>query len=166
MIWFLVFALFVLFADQMSKLYIVQLYHHNARLVHGIMLIKHVLYIDLVYNTGIAFGFLGDFSPYFFIIVNSLIILYILVTLFLSHGDGHSLAYYAAFGLIVGGALGNLLDRVRLGHVVDFIKVYLSRTYSWPVFNLADSAISIGIGLVIVDCFFIRKEKTHASSAA
>ena len=60
------------------------------------------------------------------------------------------LRVHGALGLILGGALGNLLDRLRLGSVVDFIEVYVGR-YHWPNFNAADSAICVGVGLLVLD---------------
>jgi signal peptidase II len=64
-----------------------------------------------------------------------------------------------AFALIGGGAVGNLIDRVRFGEVVDFVDWYY-RTYHWPTFNIADSAISIGVGLLAIDMLFPKKQLT------
>jgi signal peptidase II len=62
------------------------------------------------------------------------------------------LLYVVAIGLVAGGALGNLVDRLRLGHVIDFLDVYY-RQYHWPAFNVADSAITIGVALFILAGF-------------
>jgi signal peptidase II len=63
-----------------------------------------------------------------------------------------------AFALIGGGAVGNLIDRVRFGEVVDFVDWYY-RTYHWPTFNIADSAISIGVGLLAIDMLFSKPQR-------
>jgi signal peptidase II len=59
--------------------------------------------------------------------------------------------------LILGGAIGNVIDRVRLGAVVDFLDFYIG-SYHWPAFNVADSAICIGVFLILIRAFFIKKE--------
>ena len=59
-------------------------------------------------------------------------------------------------GLILGGAIGNLVDRVRLGYVVDFLDVFVGK-YHWPTFNIADSAITVGAALFLIDTFYDRK---------
>jgi signal peptidase II len=64
-------------------------------------------------------------------------------------------------GLVVGGAAGNLLDRGRLGAVVDFLDVFW-RQYHWPAFNVADSAISVGVALLAVELAFAKREGAHA----
>jgi signal peptidase II len=68
--------------------------------------------------------------------------------------------------LVLGGALGNLIDRIRYGHVIDFIDVRITSTYHWPTFNVADIAICVGVGLMAVDMFTSRKQKRAASQAA
>ncbi|NOQ46865.1 MAG: signal peptidase II, partial [Desulfobulbaceae bacterium] len=64
-----------------------------------------------------------------------------------------SVFYTVSFGLIAGGAIGNLIDRVRLGFVIDFLDVYIGARH-WPAFNVADSAITVGIGIFLVINFF------------
>jgi signal peptidase II len=70
-----------------------------------------------------------------------------------------------AFALIGGGAVGNLIDHVRFGEVVDFID-WFYRTYHWPTFNIADTAISIGVGLLAVDMLFPRKKAQETEDHA
>ena len=104
----------------------------------------------LMYNTGAAFSFLanaGGWQRWFFTLVTIVISAVIVVVLRRQRGDA---AVSLALALVLGGALGNLYDRVTLGHVVDFIQLHAAGYY-WPAFNVADSAISIGVGLLIWD---------------
>jgi signal peptidase II len=67
-----------------------------------------------------------------------------------------------AFSLIAGGAVGNVIDRIRYGEVVDFIQWYV-KSYYWPSFNVADSAISVGVGLLAIDMLFSKKPELKES---
>ena len=69
----------------------------------------------------------------------------------------------AAFSLIAGGAVGNVIDRIRFGEVVDFIQWYV-KSYYWPSFNVADSAISVGVGLLAIDMLFTKKHEENFKS--
>ena len=106
----------------------------------------------LAYNTGAAFSFLagaGGWQRVFFIAiaaVASIVIVYLM-----RKPQNHTLMN-AALALILGGAIGNVIDRVRLGHVVDFIQVH-GAGYYFPAFNVADSAITVGAALLIWDSF-------------
>jgi signal peptidase II len=107
--------------------------------------------LTLMYNEGAAFSLLSDaggWQRWFFIGLAVAVSLFIVVWLWRLDARKHWQA--AGLALILGGALGNLWDRVVLGHVVDFIQVYYDRWY-WPAFNIADSAISVGAGILIVD---------------
>ena len=106
----------------------------------------------LAYNTGAAFSFLADAGGWqriFFTIIA--VIASIVIIVLLRKPQNHRL-FNAALALILGGAIGNLIDRVLLGHVVDFIQVHAGGYY-WPAFNVADSAITIGAALLIWDSF-------------
>jgi signal peptidase II len=108
------------------------------------------LNLVLVYNTGAAFSFLanaGGWQRWFFTGVTIVISVAILFMLRRQHNE-RLLA--TAFALVLGGALGNLYDRVRLGHVVDFVQLHAAGYY-WPAFNVADSAICVGVALLIWD---------------
>ena len=110
----------------------------------------------LAYNAGAAFSFLSDadgWQRWFFSLVAagaSATIVYLL------RKHGQDTLFCVALSLILGGALGNLWDRISLGHVVDFLDFYIG-PYHWPAFNVADSAIFLGAMLLIVDSF--RREK-------
>lgn len=104
----------------------------------------------LVHNSGAAFSFLADaggWQRWFFTAI-AIVIAAVLVYLLRRHADNRLLA--AAFALVLGGALGNLHDRVRFGYVVDFVQLHAAGYY-WPAFNVADSAICIGVALLLWD---------------
>lgn len=114
----------------------------------------------LVYNPGAAFSFLsqaGGWQRWFFIVLSSAISIALVIWLKQLKKEQRILA--AGLALILGGALGNLIDRSLFGHVIDFIQVYYS-TYYWPAFNIADSAITLGAGLLIIDMFFEHKKRS------
>jgi signal peptidase II len=109
-----------------------------------------VFSLVLVHNTGAAFSFLADaggWQRWFFIAVGAIATV-IIVRLLRRHGDEPHLALPLA--LVLGGALGNVIDRVILGYVVDFLYLHY-RGFAWPAFNVADTAISIGAALLIWD---------------
>lgn len=118
--------------------------------------------LTLQHNTGAAFSFLNDaggWQRYFFTVVASVISVGLLVTLFLI-SRGHRLLALS-LGLILGGALGNLWDRVELGYVVDFISVHYQGWY-FPAFNIADSAISVGAALMLLDSFIVKESNKES----
>ena len=109
--------------------------------------------LTLVHNPGAAFSFLrdaGGWQRYFFIILTSVISIVLLVWLARLPSGRALLA--CALALVIGGAAGNLWDRLQYGYVIDFIDVYYDN-WSWPVFNIADSAITVGALLLILDAF-------------
>jgi signal peptidase II len=138
-------TLFVILADQGTKwLADNTLTYHEA--------VKVFPYFEwfLSYNTGAAFSFLADaggWQRWFFLILASVIS--IALFLWIRKLEAHEKSSAIALSLILGGALGNVIDRMLHGHVVDFIQVWLG-TYPWPAFNLADSAITLGAIILIV----------------
>jgi signal peptidase II len=104
----------------------------------------------LVHNTGAAFSFLagaGGWQRWFFAVV-SIVISAVIVVMLRRHAHNRLLA--GALAMVLGGALGNLHDRLRFGYVVDFIQVHAGGYY-WPAFNAADSAITLGVALLLWD---------------
>jgi len=117
----------------------------------------------LVHNTGAAFSFLanaGGWQRWFFIAVG--VIATVIITRLL-HRHTHQPRMAFALALLLGGALGNVIDRVVLGHVVDFLYFHY-RSLAWPAFNVADSAITVGAGLLIWDS--LRGKPAAADKAA
>ncbi|HXN14731.1 MAG TPA: signal peptidase II [Usitatibacter sp.] len=116
----------------------------------------------LVHNSGAAFSFLAGadgWQRWFFTIVTVVIAIVLLVMLKRHHAT-RLLAF--ALALLIGGALGNLWDRVSLGHVVDFVQLHVAGYY-WPAFNVADSAISVGVVLLLWDSVYPAGEKARAA---
>ena len=115
--------------------------------------------LTYVRNRGAAFGMLagvpGIWRSAFFIVVT--VIAIAAIVLLIRKTSERLLV--AAFSLIAGGALGNLIDRIRYGEVVDFIDWYV-RSHHWPTFNVADSAISVGVGLLVIDMLFGASTKS------
>ena len=113
------------------------------------------LNMTLAHNYGAAFSFLSDaggWQRWLFTGLASVVTLVLIVWLFRLSAREKLPA--AALGLIIGGAVGNLVDRVNHGYVVDFIDVYY-RDWHWPAFNLADSAITCGVILLLIDGLFL-----------
>lgn len=118
--------------------------------------------LTLVYNTGAAFSFLrdaGGWQRYFFIILT--IGVSIALLLWLSRLPPRRAWLAAALALVLGGAAGNLWDRLQHGYVIDFVHLYWER-WSWPVFNVADSAITVGAALLVIDAFRSNRDEAPA----
>ena len=114
----------------------------------------------LMYNTGAAFSFLANESGWqrwFFAVIA--VVVSVVIVLWIKRLEQHEKWQAIALALILGGAVGNVIDRIYLGYVVDFIQVYYQQWY-WPAFNIADSAIFIGVAMIILDSIREhRKEK-------
>ncbi len=122
-------------------------------------------FLDLTHirNTGAAFGILADLPesirlPLFVLV---LITAVIVILLFLKNTDSRHKTLILGLSLILGGAVGNSIDRFRLRYVTDFIDFHWfgNPALHWPPFNLADSAITIGVILILTDTFLLRREK-------
>jgi len=146
--------------DQLSKLWIVR---HCALYVPRRLL--PVLDITLMYNTGAAFSFLSDASGWQrWLFVGLAAVVGIGVIVWMGRLRGHTQALLcAALALILAGALGNVIDRLRIGHVVDFIHAHWNDAY-FPAFNIADSAITIGAALLLLDAWRESHSGRRASS--
>ena len=140
---FLAGVLSVVFIDRLTKIYFVHLLDLNE----SIAVIKNVVHFTLVHNTGIAFGLFKDCGFVFVIIPLILTGLLIYNIYYYRNSEQLSRTYIVAFSLILGGAIGNLFDRITLGHVIDFIDLRV-----WPVFNIADSAITVGAAIILLKC--------------
>ena len=146
----IVVSLSVIILDQCTKYLIIK----SFALHQSLDLIEHYLTIVHIRNKGIAFGLLaeqGGGTRTIFLIITSLLAIAFIFYLLSSLKDRQTYAT-VTLALILGGAIGNLIDRIRWGEVVDFIYVHWYQYY-WPAFNCADSAISIGLVLLIIGIF-------------
>ena len=145
----------VIIIDQITKYFAVE-----ELALHEVKSIYEGFNLILIYNEGAAFSFLSDaggWQRWFLIGVSCIVCVFIVVWMYQSISKSKCLL--AGLSLILGGALGNLWDRLSLGYVVDFIEVYYKDLY-WPAFNIADSAITIGAILLILDIFLKEPSKT------
>ena len=145
----------IVLADQVTKLYIVL----NFALYDRIQLLP-VLGITRMHNTGAAFSFLasaGGWQRWFFIIIA--VVVTALVCVWLKRMPARGQGWLAAsLALIVGGAVGNVIDRVFRGYVVDFISIHWDRWF-FPAFNVADAAITVGAAILLIDTFYEGRRK-------
>ncbi len=150
-------SLAVLVLDQLTK----QLAEHYLELYDPVAVVPG-FNLMLAYNTGAAFSFLhdaGGWQRWFFTIISSAVSAGIVWWMWRLDASERWLAI--ALALILGGALGNLWDRLLLGHVVDFVQLYYQR-WAYPAFNVADSAITAGAVMLILDSLFFRRENSSA----
>jgi signal peptidase II len=152
-VFFLVAAGVVLF-DQLTKRAIAtQFLPNESRTV-----IPHVLWLTYVQNTHGAFGFFGTHPLLLAVAALAVVLMFY----YWYRQDSATLLTHVAFGLIIGGAIGNIIDRLRFQYVIDFIDLRW-----WPVFNVADSAISVGVGLLLLRILlYERRRGAHAPALA
>jgi signal peptidase II len=141
-------SLVLIVLDQVTKLAV----EANLRLYQSITILP-VLEITRLYNRGAAFSFLNDASGWQRWLFTVLaVVVSIALILWLRRIDRRARLLGAAIAFVLGGAVGNLIDRVRLGHVVDFVNVHWQQHY-FPAFNVADSAITVGAILLVLDAW-------------
>lgn len=140
-----VLAALIIVLDQLCKWWIVGSVMAPPRVIP----LTSFFNIVLVMNRGMSFGVFGS-APHWLPWALSLfaVLISAALAIWLRRTESHLLA--AALGLVIGGALGNVVDRVRYGAVVDFLDFHFAG-YHWPAFNVADSAITIGVGLLLLD---------------
>jgi len=149
-------AVLVIVIDQLTKQWIMTNFalHEQQNVIPGIF--------DLVYvtNTGAAFGFMAGNKSWlrhlFFVGVAIAALIFIIYAY--GHLKRQNKIFTHALGLIGGGAIGNLIDRLRFGSVVDFLDFYLGK-HHWPAFNVADSAITVGVGLFLLGTLLQHREE-------
>jgi len=149
MIYYLI-ALFVITIDQVSKWLIVK----NMELGTSIPIIDNVLYITSHRNRGAAWGILENKMWFFYIIT---VVFVGFIVFYMKKYAKTDRLLGISLGLILGGAIGNFIDRVFRQEVVDFIHVYIF-SYNYPVFNIADSALCIGVVLIIIQTLLEGKK--------
>ena len=151
-----IYALIILAAalacDVVTKHLVVQNFSYFDRVDY----LGGFLRITLVYNEGGVFGILQGYKNMFLVV--SLVVLAVMVGYYAYeyiYRKNRSMIFSAAMALIVSGAVGNIIDRIRFGFVVDFIELY-HRSYHFPTFNIADSSLTIGVSLLIFSILFRR----------
>ena len=140
-----------LVADQFSKLWIIDRFHYGERQV----VIPDFFNLTHVRNPGGAFSFMATMSPEFrqtFFLGTGVLAIVLLLAFFRRLEAGQTLSA-VAIGSVLGGAIGNLTDRVLYGEVIDFLDFRLWGGYIWPTFNVADSCIVVGVGILMLEMF-------------
>ena len=143
--------IFIFFLDLITKNYAL-----SSLIINHSISINNFLNFTLAFNHGAAFSFLSDaggWQRWFFIIFSIVVILIITYILVKERNS-----QYIAFSFVIGGAIGNLYDRIFYGYVIDFIEFHYNSFY-WPIFNIADIAISIGIILLLYSMFAKESKK-------
>ncbi|SFE40527.1 signal peptidase II [Alteribacillus iranensis] len=135
-------ALIIIGLDQLTKFLVTK----NMDIGESIEVIPGFFYITSHRNAGAAFGILQGQMMFFYIVT---VVVIIAVIYYMQKYAKESRTYGISLGLILGGAIGNFIDRVLLGEVVDFFDVYIF-TYNYPIFNIADSALVSGVVLLII----------------
>ena len=141
-------AIFVFLLDRASKIFVLR----NLKFNEPVEVIKNIFYLTFVHNTGAAFGIFKN-QTLFFIVVSILAV--ITIVIYIKKFLNIPFMIKIGLALILGGALGNLVDRLCFGYVVDFLDFKI-----WPVFNIADSAITVGTFLLILN-LMTRKRVTN-----
>lgn len=139
-------SLLVIILDQLTKVLADQFLQYRQPLE-----ILPFFNLTLVYNPGAAFSFLADsggWQRWFFLALTSAVSIFLIF--WLKKLKPHQTLQYTSIALILGGAIGNLIDRAIYGHVIDFLDAFYQQ-HHWPAFNIADCAISIGAVLLILD---------------
>lgn len=153
----------ILLLDQITKFYV----DSSMRLHESIPVIQGWFSITYVRNPGAAFGFLAGASPLFrsifFVAVTVLAIILVMHYIWKSRAEEPFLTF--ALSLVLSGAVGNLIDRIRFGEVIDFLDVYIG-SYHWPAFNVADSAISVGAVILFIGLMRRGRERQTDSKGS
>ena len=137
--------------DQISKIYVINYLDLNNKEIY----LTSFLNFQLIWNDGIAFGLLSFDNNFYYNFITVMIIVVIIVLLLIMNTQETHSHFYA---MIVGGALGNLIDRIRYSSVPDFIDLHISN-FHWFVFNIADIFVSLGVFCLIIAEIFFNKEK-------
>lgn len=144
-------AVVIIFMDQVSKFVVAGTIkvHESIAVIKGFFNLVHVR------NSGMAFGFLNrpDFGMGYYVLVGATIVAILLLLYWFNRIRNRDGRLIFGLSLILGGAIGNLIDRLRLKEVVDFLDFYIGQ-YHWPSFNLADSSITVGAFWVALNILF------------
>ena len=144
-------------ADQISKTIVVK----TMSLYESIPVIQNFFHFTYITNDGMAFGINFPFGYYIFTSLSVLLTLFLFW--YLWSVRTHSIVIRLGIGFIIAGAIGNLIDRIFLGAVIDFLD-FMIGNFHWYVFNLADSYVTVGMVLVLVDSIILEKKRESAHS--
>ncbi|MBX7146311.1 MAG: signal peptidase II [Alphaproteobacteria bacterium] len=147
----LVLIITVIFCDQATKWVILSEFSTSPRIIE----VTSFFNILLVWNRGVSFSLFSSSHPYSPWILSAVALIVVVILLYWLKRTTHCLSSLA-LGFIIGGAIGNIIDRLRFQAVVDFLDFHLG-DYHWPAFNVADMAITFGIALLLIDVWFVRK---------
>ena len=159
-IFFFISIILIIVLDQWTKLLVLANFEYGE----SISVIQEFFSLTYVRNTGAAFGFLATANPAFRVPFFLAIPIIAMVVLGFLYRDlpRESRWRSLALGLVTGGAVGNLIDRVRLGYVVDFLDFHYKNVYYFPAFNIADSAICVGVAILLLST--MEKNSTKEES--
>ena len=143
-------------ADQVSKAIVVR----TMSLYESVPVIENFFHFTYITNDGMAFGIDFPFGYFIFSLVSALLTIFLFWYLWTVRND--SLVIRLGLAMIIAGAVGNLIDRLMLGEVIDFLD-FMIGNFHWYVFNLADSYVTVGMVLILTDSIFLEKkrEKSH-----
>ena len=143
-------------ADQVSKAIVVR----TMSLYESVPVIENFFHFTYITNDGMAFGIDFPFGYFIFSLVSALLTIFLFWYLWTVRND--SLVIRLGLAMIIAGAVGNLIDRLMLGEVIDFLD-FMVGNFHWYVFNLADSYVTVGMVLILTDSIFLEKkiEKNH-----
>ena len=144
-------------ADQVSKTIVVK----TMSLYESIPVIQNFFHFTYITNDGMAFGINFPFGYYIFTSVSILLTLFLFW--YLWSVRTHSIVIRLGISFIIAGAIGNLIDRIFLGAVIDFLD-FMIGNFHWYVFNLADSYVTVGMALVLIDSIILEKKRESAHS--
>lgn len=149
-------SVLLVFADQISKILI----RTNMSLYESIPVFTNFFNLTYVTNDGMAFGINFPFGIYIFSTISLIFTVFLFWYLWTIKEDG--IVIRTGVALIIAGAVGNLIDRIFLGSVVDFLD-FMIGNYHWYVFNFADSYVTVGMGFILYDSFFLEPKKENKS---
>ncbi len=144
----------VLLLDQATKYIVIHYIHQRFVVIPGLLALIHV------HNKGVVFGMFNNGHSLFgpkLLIAAQVVVFVVLMYVYLSFKDLTRLSM-VSLSMIVSGAIGNIIDRIRLGYVVDFVDAHI-KTVHWYIFNIADSAITIGAILLAIDLLMAGKKQ-------
>ena len=157
--WYLAITAVVIVLDQITKSWVAAVLRDGG----DIVLIRGFLNLSYTENPGIAFGMLNDGNVKWLLVGISVVAIAVVI-FYLMRTGAYNRLLLVALSLLAGGITGNLIDRIRMGRVIDFIEVYY-KTSHFPVFNVADTAITIGAMLLAYDLFFPAHAHQHSDDS-